>query len=350
MEKSVLLVEDSKTYAQALIDKIRDETGFDTVCFQTLAAAQQDLALNKARYFIALLDFNLPDSHNGDLIDLCIRAGIPAVVMTGDLSDDIQELVWTKNVVDYIIKEGPHTLEYLARTVARIARNPEISILIADDSPTARRHLREILELHRYRILEASSGIEALTKLKENPDIKLVLIDHTMPDIDGFELTSEMRRMRPLDSLGIIGMSADGSHRLLVKFIKYGANDFISKPFLREQLLCRVTQNISTIEQFETIRSISFTDFLTGLRNRRYFFEFAPFMMKNAVREKTNPVVAMIDIDFFKKTNDTYGHKAGDLVLKAVADLILTSFRETDIVARVGGEEFCVIWIPNIPV
>jgi len=342
MGKKVLLVEDSKTYAKALIDKINDELGVDVLWLTNLSDAQQTLRDKSDAFFIALLDYNLPDSRKGEIIDLCIQYNIPSVVMTGQLSDDIQEFVWTKTVVDYVIKEGPHTVEYLIRIVDRIQKNPSVKILVADDSPTARKHLREMLSIHRYNIIEAGSGFSVLSALDENPDIKLILIDHKMPDIDGFVLTSEIRKKRPMNSLAVIGMSAEGSHKLHVKFMKYGANDFIAKPFLREQLFCRITQNIETIEQFETIRTISFTDFLTGLRNRRYFFEFAPFLLKTSLRDKKNPVVAMIDIDYFKKTNDTYGHNTGDRILKNIAVIIKDHFRETDITARIGGEEFCV--------
>lgn len=342
MREKVLLVEDSSTYTKALLDKIGDELKTDVTTFSTLSDTKNDLAEHAEDYFIALLDFNLPDSSKGEIIDLCLRYNIPSVVMTAFINDEIQEYVWTKNVVDYVLKEGAHTIDYIITLVARIQKNPSITILVVDDSPTARRHLHDVLSIHCYRIVDAADGAEALKLIETDNSIKLVIVDHILPDMDGFLLTSEIRKRKPLDSLAIIGMSAEGSHKLLVRFMKYGANDFLPKPFLREQLFCRVMQNISIIEQFETIRSISFTDFLTGTRNRRYFFEFAPFLLKNSVRDGSHPVVAMIDIDRFKLVNDTYGHKAGDAVLKTVSDAIRTSFRETDIVARIGGEEFCI--------
>lgn len=342
MKNRVLLVEDSITFARMLTDRIERELAVGVSWFATFDDTNRDLSTRADQYFIALLDYNLPDSSKGEAIDLCISYGIPAVVMTADLKDDIQEFVWTKNVVDYVLKEGVHTLDYLISLVSRIRNNPSTAILVVDDSPTARRHLRDILEIHRYAVIDAATGAEALAALDKNPDIKLAIVDHQLPDMDGFFLTSEIRKKKPMDSLAIIGMSAEASHKFLIKFIKYGANDFLAKPFLREQLFCRVTQNISTIDQFETIRAISFTDFLTGAKNRRYFFEFAPFLLKNSGRDHTHPVVAMIDIDRFKSVNDTYGHKAGDAVLKTVSGVIRSSFRETDIVSRIGGEEFCV--------
>lgn len=342
MKNRVLLVEDSITFARMIVDRVERELAVGVSWFATFDDTNKELASRADQYFIALLDYNLPDSSKGEVIDLCISYGIPSVVVTADLKDDIQEFVWTKNVVDYVLKEGVHTIDYLMSLVLRIRTNPSIGILVVDDSPTARRHLRDILSIHCYAIIEASTGAEALEALDRSPEIKLAVIDYQLPDMDGFYLTSEIRKKKPLDSLAIIGMSAEGSHKFLIKYMKYGANDFISKPFLREQLFCRVTQNVSIIEQFETIRAISFTDFLTGARNRRYFFEFAPFLLKNAGRDHAHPVVAMIDIDRFKSINDTYGHKAGDAVLKTVSAAIRASFRETDIVARIGGEEFCV--------
>jgi len=128
-------------------------------------------------------------------------------------------------------------------------------------------------------------------------------------------------------------------------FIKSGANDFLRLPFCHEEFLCRVMQNIEYIESVEAIRRAANTDYLTGLPNRRHFFYTV------TVKHHTlsaHHALALIDLDFFKSVNDTYGHDAGDIVLKTVAALIEFYFPD-EIIARFGGEEFC-IYLPYTPI
>ena len=200
-----------------------------------------------------------------------------------------------------------------------------------------------LLYVHQYHIFEASNGSQALEILKEHPDVKLAIIDYHMPDMDGVELTRRIRKTFSKDEFAIIGISAQGDNMMSAQFIKNGANDFITKPFVHEEFYCRLTQNIEMIDFLEQIKNASNKDYLTNLYNRRYFFESGQTLYANATRKHITISVAMIDIDYFKQVNDTYGHKAGDLVLQYIAWTLKKRFRQTDIVARFGGEEFCIL-------
>jgi diguanylate cyclase (GGDEF)-like protein len=133
---------------------------------------------------------------------------------------------------------------------------------------------------------------------------------------------------------------------MAARFLKIGANDFITKQtFLTEEFYCRVTQNIENLERIHLIREASIKDALTGLYNRRYFFETGNKLFANAIRENLTITCGMIDIDHFKNVNDTYGHEAGDKTLVHISSILNHRMRNTDIVARLGGEEFCVLAI-----
>ena len=127
------------------------------------------------------------------------------------------------------------------------------------------------------------------------------------------------------------------------RFIKVGANDFITKPFQPEEFYCRVTQNIDLIEKTQALVDAATKDFLTGLYNRRFFFEKGVGKLERARRERKSVALAMLDIDHFKSVNDTYGHDVGDEVLQVVSKTLQDSARADDLVARLGGEEFCVL-------
>ncbi|MBU4412947.1 MAG: diguanylate cyclase, partial [Proteobacteria bacterium] len=145
------------------------------------------------------------------------------------------------------------------------------------------------------------------------------------------------------DELAIIGLSATGDQTISAQFIKNGANDFLSKPFSTEEFYCRVNQNMDLLDYIRQIKESSNRDYLTGLYNRRYFFEMGKKLLSSANRGHITVAVALLDIDFFKKVNDTHGHDAGDLVLKNLGAALLRRFRETDIVCRYGGEEICIL-------
>lgn len=347
MEK-ILLVEDSQLFSEVLRTKIVQELGFEVDCAADFATAQELIAGNPG-YLIALLDLGLPDAPTGAAVDLARDHNIPAVVFTGEISDDVQEFIWTKRVVDYVLKEGPHSVEYILALVSRIARNRETKVLIVDDSYVARQHLRNLLEVHLYQVIEASNGIEGIQCVEEHPDVKLVLTDFHMPEMDGFELVKRLRQRYGMEQVAIIGLSTQGNHKLAVRFIKHGANDFIAKPFLSEQFYCRVIQNITLVERFEALRAQSRMDYLTGLVNRRYLFDAGAPLLARAQRKEDAICIGMIDIDFFKKINDAHGHGVGDEVLRSLSNILGHSFRRSDIVCRYGGEEFCVLGTDMAP-
>ena len=344
MEK-VLIVEDSKVFARLLIRKIEDELFFDACWASNFEEARYLLEENpdKNTFFVALLDLHLPDAADGRIVDYVISRGIPSIVFTGDVESEVRDRVWAKKVVDYVSKESPDSLDYLVSLVRRISLNKFVDILVVDDSQTVRNHLVRLLTAHEFIVHEADTGALALSILERHPEIKVVITDYFMPGMDGVELTRRIRRRRRKEELAVIGISAYGSTILSARFIKNGANDFLNKPFSSEEFYCRVTQNLEMLEYIQKLRETSIRDPLTGLYNRRHFFEASKDLHARLRRGEAPMTLAMLDIDHFKKVNDTYGHAVGDEVLKHVAHGLTNRFRGNDIVARLGGEEFCVI-------
>jgi diguanylate cyclase (GGDEF)-like protein len=146
-----------------------------------------------------------------------------------------------------------------------------------------------------------------------------------------------------MDQLAIIGVSGSGGSVMSARFLKKGANDFIVKPFSNEEFYLRINQNVEMLEYIDAIRKAAIKDHLTGLYNRRYFFEVGEKLFKNAQRKNFDIVLAMIDIDHFKRVNDQYGHAVGDKVLRHISGIMTDRFRSSDVIARLGGEEFCVM-------
>lgn len=342
--KQLLLVEDSVMFGR--LTKARLEAEFDRPVYWTKSYVETvrilDLADNN--FSMALLDLNLPDAPNGEVIDQVVGRGITSFVFTSNMSDSVRDQVWSKKVADYILKDDPNSLDYIITAMKRLQKNEDSLILLVDDSRLYRTNLAELLYVQKFRVIAARNGPEALEILHKHPEIKLVITDYNMPQMDGCLLCQMIRSEFSQEDLAIIGLSSEEDKGIGARFIKSGANDFITKDsFLVEEFYCRVNHCVENIDLIRQIKESAVRDFLTGLYNRRYFFNGGEMLFASSIRDQIDLVCAMVDIDLFKRVNDTYGHDVGDLVIQQVAALIQNRIRATDIVARFGGEEFCIL-------
>lgn len=342
MKQHVLIVEHSPMLSRVLQNRL-EEHGFSVVVAESLASAQQRIGESRDLFFIALVDLDLPDGP--ETLDYATACGIPCLVFTDRFDDELREQMTRKRVVDYVAQKDPFSLDFVIHAVCRIHENQKIRVLVVDDSATARRHLLELLAVQQYQLAEAAGGEAALAALDQYPDIRVVLTDYLMPEMDGFELTKKIRLKYGRSQLAVIGMSAYGNSILSARFIKHGASDFIIKPFLVEEFYCRVSQNVEILTHIRALEDAVTKDYLTGLSNRRHLFSVGSKLFASARRDHISLATAMLDIDHFKAVNDSHGHDVGDMALRHLARVLRKNLRETDIVARIGGEEFCLLLV-----
>ncbi|MEO5342900.1 MAG: diguanylate cyclase [Gammaproteobacteria bacterium SHHR-1] len=338
----ILVIEDNRALAVVAKSLIEKEPGYSALVAASRVAALRLIADNPQGFSAAVADLNLPDAPNGEVVTEVIAADIPTLVLTGAYGEDMRERMHGLGVVDYIIKHGVASYEYACDLVRRIHKNRSIKVLLVDDSRSAALVLSQLLQVMCLKPLLARSGKEALELLDQHPDIRLVFTDYHMPQMDGFELCRRIRERHAKGELAIIGLSGQSDARLSSRFLKSGADDFLAKPVVYEELLCRVNQNLNLLEYIETIKDISNRDYLTRLHNRRYFFSKGQALYAQAKKTGSALSAAMIDIDFFKKINDSQGHEGGDVALKHMAELLRNAFAG-ELVARFGGEEFCIL-------
>ena len=249
-----------------------------------------------------------------------------------------------------------------------------MKILIVDDSDTSRSLLTTILRKEGYVALrEASSGRQALEILMDSiketeagpeSDIDLILMDFIMPEMDGIEATRRIKEIPELTEIPVAMVTVKDNEDSLVRAFEVGAFDFISKPVNKVELSVRVRSILRFKAEMDrrknrerelekvnhALRTLSNLDGLTGVANRRHFDVVAGREWYRARRESTPLSLIMLDIDFFKSYNDTYGHLEGDTCLKRVAQAIKAGARRpADFAARFGGEEFAVV-LPNTDV
>jgi diguanylate cyclase (GGDEF)-like protein len=336
---NIIIVEKNRATAKIFANKINSELGLQS----KIATSLHDVRDKKHEYFVAVVDMSTPNQEFDGIIDYISAKGLSSIVITGEFSDTKSDWMLSKNIVDYLIKEDSHDFGYILRTIHRVYKNQFIKVLVVDDSKILRRLIKKLLSIQNYIVIETSDGEEALAQLIKNPDIKLIITDFQMPKMNGFELTSRVRKIYHINQLAIIGISAHGSGLLSAKFLKKGANDFITKPFVNEEFNCRINQNIEILEYIEAVKQASYKDYLTGFYNRRYLFDLGSRYIQSMNGSKSQITIAMIDIDYFKSINDQYGHQAGDIVLQHVSGILSENLSDSDIICRFGGDEFCVL-------
>ncbi|MFW5500014.1 MULTISPECIES: GGDEF domain-containing response regulator [unclassified Maridesulfovibrio] len=335
----VLVIEPSKATAKFVRTTIL-KAGFECDLACTYNSAQKLIAENE--YFVGLSSMLLDDAEYGMGIELLLANSIPAIAVTASLDEQALDALAKKSIVDYVLKKSDQ-VEYISRIVSRVYKNQGIKVLVVDDSASVRDWISRILMRQGLTVLQAEDGRAASKVFYTNSDIKLVLTDYYMPEMDGLELTAHLRSIRSMDELSIIVLSSDSKSRTAPLFLKQGANDFIQKTASVEEILCRVNSNLEFIELIQASRDRANKDYLTGLWNRRYFFERGNPTYEQGMTAGNELCVVMLDIDHFKKINDTYGHDAGDEVLKNFSSLLAEYVGDAGLVSRFGGEEFTVL-------
>jgi len=229
-------------------------------------------------------------------------------------------------------------------------------ILIVDDSKPFRDMVKTVLSkegLFRH-YYEAGDGGEAIRLLKAGHEIDMVLTDIVMPKVDGIDVITWARGNDGFRDLPILVISVDGRGDMKAMGLNLGASDYVVKPFDQVELIARIKLLLKRKEVQEELKRtneelmrinaelkrLSITDDLTQLYNRSHFFEKLALEMKRCTRYKMYMSLMLIDLDDFKKVNDTFGHQAGDEVLKEVSKILASCVRDSDAVGRYGGEEF----------
>jgi len=225
--------------------------------------------------------------------------------------------------------------------------NRQPRLLVVDDQPVNIQALYQAFSAD-HQVLMATSGEQALKiALSQQPD--LVLLDVMMPGMDGHQVCQHLKADESTRDIPVIFVTAHDDEASETRGLEMGAVDFISKPINPKIVRARVKTHLTLKAQSDLLRQWVYIDGLTGVYNRRHFDEQLASEWGRAVRNGTELSVVLLDVDFFKRYNDRYGHQAGDDCLRRLAACLKDSLkRPADIVARYGGEEF-VCLLPDTP-
>ncbi len=233
----------------------------------------------------------------------------------------------------------------------------DFTLLVVDDSAGLRQEvLRLVARLEVFAtVREAENGVDAYKKTLASPP-DLILCDLVMPSVDGLKFLSLVRARPDLRDIPVVLLTGKTDVETKIRGLELGASDYVTKPFDGGELLARikVQLKIKALQDAlrrsnEQLHELSMVDPLTGLYNRRAFMRSLATEFERTERYGVQLSFLMLDIDHFKRLNDTFGHQAGDDVLRGMGALLKRELRTTDIPGRYGGEEFCAL-LPETPV
>lgn len=230
------------------------------------------------------------------------------------------------------------------------------NILLVEDDKLQAKVTKNYLEAMGYDVIWVDDGKAAIKVAKTQP-VELILLDLVLPDIDGNEVCRWLKVNQDTRSIPIIMLTVKGATTDKVTGLEAGANDYLQKPYSETELNARIYACLRTKALQDELREknkelesallklefLAITDPLTDLFNRRHFETAIENEFVRTLRYQSPTSCIMIDIDHFKRINDQYGHRAGDMVLKEIARLIKCCIREIDTAARWGGEEFSIL-------
>jgi len=225
------------------------------------------------------------------------------------------------------------------------------SILVIDDSKTARRQVIEILSRNALfqNYFEAADGVEGF-KLTLNNKVDLILCDVEMPGMDGFKFLQMLSGREESHDIPVIMVTGREDAEAKIRGLEQGASDYVTKPYDAGELLARVKVQLKIKSLQDKLKQsnqmlleLSHTDPLTSLNNRRSMMDALNKEFERSARKQTPLSLLILDIDHFKKINDNFGHQLGDTALQSLSTLLTGHLRQYDMAARFGGEEFVLI-------
>ncbi|WP_169569014.1 diguanylate cyclase [Sneathiella limimaris] len=342
-KERLLLVEHSPIYLAVLESSLREVFSGEIDVVHHFDDLEEKLSANRDDYFLALVSSVVPGATDGEALEFVHKSGISTLALVNSSQVDLIARVKTLGIVDYLIKENVGDLDLVRQAVKRLDNNRHTKVLVAASPETLRQSVRYSLEKHLFKVVEVDNPDAALKAVENNPSIRLVIAGFTETEMKNFDFIKKLRLGRDPEDLAIVGIAPKDHNRFAADLIRFGADDFIQTPLDADEFETRVAMNMNKMDMLNELMFRATTDYLTKLPNRMFFMDSAPNLFASAQRGQITIDIAMIDMDRFKRINDTYGHEAGDEILAEVANALKSILRNTDILARMGGEEFCLL-------
>ena len=216
-------------------------------------------------------------------------------------------------------------------------------VLIVDDNNTNLQVLGNMLRDHGFKPAAASNGRDAIDfAAKKNPEV--ILLDAMMPELDGFETCRILRENESTRGIPVIFITALTGADDKLRAFRAGGVDYITKPFMAEEVVARIDVHVKLRRTLLKLENMALVDEMTGVFNRRFAYDNIHRLVEHSRRNKYKLVVCYMDLDNLKTVNDRFGHQSGDDFIRKLVNAVRNTVRESDLIFRMGGDEFMVIF------
>lgn len=336
----VLIAEQEQAVRDALADRVEQSLGVTADAVNTAASVRKLMEKHAGEYVLAVVDTRLPDAPNGEVLDTLTSNAIPTIAISSNVTDEIANRLLDKYIIDCVLKRTEEDTELLADIVQQTLCNPQRKIMYFSTDDFNRKKIRQLLDIHRYTVIDVRNKADIRRQLSEHPDISLVIMDQSTLQFNAIETISELRQHYRREDLAIATICDQEDQQLGAKLLRAGANDVIRQPMPTDEFYYRVKQCVESVERVREIKYSATRDMLTGTYNRDYLFDVGEKLYASATRGDIKLTLAMIEIDNFERITTRHGPHTSNSALETLAKLLSAELRSNDILARYDTSKF----------
>jgi len=339
----VLVAEQEQAVRDMLVQQVFEALGVQADAVNTSSAVRKLLNSQTSDYVLAIVGTRLPDAPEGEVLETLREFQIPTIAISSNVTEKVAPRLLERNILDCVLRRSDEDLDIIADIVKRTLLNNERKIIFLGNNDFNRKSIREMLDIHRYTVIDVRSESEVRRQLDNHRDTTLVLIDDSALQEDELGLISSLRQYYRREDLGIISVCDEADPNRSARMLKAGANDVLCKPVQTSEFYYRIRQCVESVERVREIKFSNIRDTLTGVYNRDYLFEVGEKMYASAQRGDISLTMAMLQIDNFDQLTVEYGIEASNQVLKTIAPLLQKELRKNDVVARYNAGTFVAL-------
>ncbi len=336
----VLIAEQEQAVRDALVDRVEKSLGITADAVNTATAVRKLIEEHGSEFVLAVVDTRLPDAPNGEVLDTLTQHSIPTIAISSKVTEEIADRLLDKHIVDCVLKRNDEDIELLADIVQQTLCNPQRKILCYSQNDFDRKKIRQMLDIHRYTVIDVRNKADIRRQLNDHKDISLLIMDQSTLQSNAIETISELREYYRREDLAIAAVCEQEDQRLSAKLLRAGANDVIRQPMATDEFYYRIKQCVESVERVREIKYSATRDVLTGTYNRDYLFDVGEKLYASAKRGDIRLTMAVIEIDNFEQITTRHGVKTSNAVLEALAPKLMDELRQNDILARYDASKF----------
>lgn len=336
----VLVAQQEQAARDVLVDRIHETMGVHADAVNTASAVRKLLETGAGEFVLAVVDTRLPDAPNGEVLEPLTQNKVPTIVLSSRVDDAIVNRLQDKHIIDCVLKRNDEDVNLIADIVQRTLLNHRRKIVFYSNNDFNRKTIRQLLDIHRYTIVDVRTEADLRRQLENHPETSLVLLDHTAIESDELSLINGLRQQYRREDLSIAVVCENLNSASSARLLRAGANDVILKQHQTNEFYFRIQQCVESIERVREIKYSAIRDPLTGIYNRDYLFDIGQKMYASAQRGDMKLSLAMIEIDDFDSITTEYGIDVSNEVMKTIAPILQSELRANDVLARYKAGTF----------